>query len=621
MSIKAASDAMSQQSHPSLPHDIYQFYVLPNILSSCLHHHLVQSEPSGCQPFYTLPLVSSDFRNTCRNLCRHIFGLNDEESGSVIKKRLQHLRTLWNRANFPEQHSQHLNHPSCRSCLPPRNDLLQVYEYIALAKWSLNWITPDYIRSLEGVTNEAQTNNLDNKAMEMIKIRDDQHTVYGPLIRAIELCDRISPDLPVVVYTVSEYLASIVPMYSTAPMLLQCTQAIHTCIAWQGNESARSVTSGWITQTLDHIQKTEDLIQETVGTGVLVNSFARKSSIPLHVLSQYRVLEALRLVSKTRWNFTHEESEAIQRKALNLLELFMSRFQTEDSQLVDRSHDIVVWGEHPIAGGTNCDMYRGILKWGLNQTIPVALKKLRVFTSMTEEEQSYALKIFLREVRIWLHFKHSYILPSYGFAKRGEAELFLISPWMENGTCIQYFKQNPDADRIKLLLQVSEALGHLHSRGYVHSDIKGDNVMISDEGNAQLFDFGITRHVEPIVTASATPPGLTSTGNARFVAPELLFPPARPSFKSDVFAFGGLIVQIFTGKPPFPCITMDAQVISEVLRGHKSQRPKDPDLAVIGFGDTMWNLVEDCWNHEPSCRPTMDEIADRLKGLSQITHC
>ncbi|KAG9092276.1 hypothetical protein FRC06_000165 [Ceratobasidium sp. 370] len=66
----------------------------------------------------------------------------------------------------------------------------------------------------------------------------------------------------------------------------------------------------------------------------------------------------------------------------------------------------------------------------------------------------------------------------------------MVSRWSTNGTLPQYVSSNPNADRLCLGHQVATALDYLHRIDVVHGDIKGANVLISNEGYAQLTDFG-----------------------------------------------------------------------------------------------------------------------------------
>jgi serine/threonine protein kinase len=179
--------------------------------------------------------------------------------------------------------------------------------------------------------------------------------------------------------------------------------------------------------------------------------------------------------------------------------------------------------------------------------------------------------MFRREVDFWSQLRHPNVLSFWGCYELDEYRLFMVSPWAANGNSLQYVQKNPGVDRRRIvrdfifgpmtshvlivlsqLRQTAEALAYLHSGkdgdALVHGDLKADNVLISENGDALLADFGLTRYVEKLASISGTPSGLSPHGHIRFSAPELLCPPSgedpRPTPESDVFAFACFLIQV-----------------------------------------------------------------------------
>ncbi|CAE6496322.1 unnamed protein product [Rhizoctonia solani] len=107
------------------------------------------------------------------------------------------------------------------------------------------------------------------------------------------------------------------------------------------------------------------------------------------------------------------------------------------------------------------------------------------------------LKRAARELSCWPSYSHENILPLIGFAVLG-GDLAMISPWMNNGCITDYISRNPNCNRLRLCTQLARAIAYLHEQNMVHGDIKGPNVLVSDEGDVQVTDFGvsITDHQE-----------------------------------------------------------------------------------------------------------------------------
>jgi serine/threonine protein kinase len=111
-----------------------------------------------------------------------------------------------------------------------------------------------------------------------------------------------------------------------------------------------------------------------------------------------------------------------------------------------------------------------------------------------------------------------------------------------------------------------------------------------------------------------THPSLTAVsptaGNLRWLAPEI-FNPLRAgvpleSARADVFAFGMLAIEVFTGTLPF--VECDSEeVIRRILEGTRPELPRN--AGDVGLTTERWQLLQRCWDQDPANRPTMEEVA------------
>lgn len=88
------------------------------------------------------------------------------------------------------------------------------------------------------------------------------------------------------------------------------------------------------------------------------------------------------------------------------------------------------------------------------------------------------------------------------------------------------------------MAQLASALAYLHNKGVVHGDLKGSNMLVSDDIEVLLCDFGLAKTVDT-TTASA----LAGHGSLQWQAPELFDGKGR-TYETDVFAFGMVIYQV-----------------------------------------------------------------------------
>jgi len=103
-------------------------------------------------------------------------------------------------------------------------------------------------------------------------------------------------------------------------------------------------------------------------------------------------------------------------------------------------------------------------------------------------------------------------------------------------------------------MQIAASLGSAHDKGIVHRDIKPGNIIVSDDGQVKVLDFGLARRFKPIDPDELGPDGSTMPGRpmgtANYMAPErILQLPLDP--RSDLFSLGVVMFEMATGRLPF----------------------------------------------------------------------
>jgi len=222
-------------------------------------------------------------------------------------------------------------------------------------------------------------------------------------------------------------------------------------------------------------------------------------------------------------------------------------------------------------------------------------------------------------MKTWRDLRHPNVLEFIGLCEINNST-YLVAPWMEDGTAIQYLKKEPREkhDYLKLLLQVSKGVQYLHLLKplVVHGDLKGSNILISSSGDAVIADFGLSEVID-----EANDPGNSSSfykaGSRRWQAPELVNvntpKEARRTTASDMFAFGRVVIEVFTLEVPF-ANTNDLEIHSKAAAGELPARPTDPEVIARGLDRHMWRLVRNCCRVKPSQRPSVDEVVARLEN-------
>jgi serine/threonine-protein kinase len=164
----------------------------------------------------------------------------------------------------------------------------------------------------------------------------------------------------------------------------------------------------------------------------------------------------------------------------------------------------------------------------------------------------------------------------------------------------------PPEQALPIIERVADAAGAAHKLGIVHRDIKPANILVDDDGNPRLADFGIAQ--------SAGAEHLTATGTAvgspHYVSPEqALGAPTTP--RSDVYALGVVLYELLSGRKPF------SGNLPAIVTAHVEQTPPPPSNFAAGLTSGVDALVMRCLAKDPKDRFAGGaELADAIRSLA-----
>jgi serine/threonine-protein kinase len=169
---------------------------------------------------------------------------------------------------------------------------------------------------------------------------------------------------------------------------------------------------------------------------------------------------------------------------------------------------------------------------------------------------------FLAEIKTTANLQHPHILPLHD---SGEADsfLFYVMPYVEGETLrgrIEREKQLSVKDSIAITRKIANALDYAHGRGVVHRDIKPANVLLSEQGEPLVADFGIALAVAQAGGGRITETGL-SLGTPHYMSPEQATGDRDIDPRSDVYALGCVLFEMLAGQPPFSASTAQAILV------------------------------------------------------------
>ena len=155
------------------------------------------------------------------------------------------------------------------------------------------------------------------------------------------------------------------------------------------------------------------------------------------------------------------------------------------------------------------------------------------------------VRLFEAEAQVVASLEHPHIVPLYDFWRDPDGA-YLVMRWMRGGSLRRALDRGPWnlKPALRLLTEIGQALSYAHRQEVVHRDLKPSNVLLDEEGNAYLSDFGIAAR---LIDASES--GRPQSSSPAYLAPEeLRGEPLRPA--SDMYALGLLAFEVFSGRRP-----------------------------------------------------------------------
>jgi fyn-related kinase len=148
-------------------------------------------------------------------------------------------------------------------------------------------------------------------------------------------------------------------------------------------------------------------------------------------------------------------------------------------------------------------------------------------------------------------------------------------------------------------------MAYLESRNYIHRDLAARNVLVGENNEVKVADFGLARVVKDMRNFYEAREGTKFP--IKWTAPEAAIY-NKFSVKSDVWSFGIVLTEIVTfGRTPYPSMS-NQEVLQEVSRGYRMPQPP-------GCSDRLYQIMLCCWKHEAETRPTFERLKYQLEAF------
>src|SRR5262249_21208404 len=218
---------------------------------------------------------------------------------------------------------------------------------------------------------------------------------------------------------------------------------------------------------------------------------------------------------------------------------------------------------------------------------PVALK----FLPEGVAADPVRLAQFHNELRVARQVSHRNVCRLYDLGD-ADGRRFLTMEYVDGedlASLLRRIGRFPQDKAIDVARQFCAGIAAAHERGVVHRDLKPANVMIDGDGNVRITDFGIA--------TAATDIGVDVAGTPQYMAPELLA--GKPaSIKSDLYALGLILFEIFTGRRAF-----DAKTLGELKQLHDTGTLTTPSAIVRDIDPAVERVILRCLARDRNQRP------------------
>lgn len=240
--------------------------------------------------------------------------------------------------------------------------------------------------------------------------------------------------------------------------------------------------------------------------------------------------------------------------------------------------------------------------------VPVAIKELHPGADRN------GIKSFILEGETLRNLHHPFICEYVGHTtspysvvtRRYPRDLFNAVNTGGSGSALEL------EDKFRIAYQLAAALLYLHKNNILHRDIKPENILLDENNNVRLADFGLSQYAPGLVYDPYSPPG-----SKLYMAPEILTQHAFDT-KCEVYTYGLMLFFIFTGRGVYE----RAGSVHELIECQKQPNPlllTDDDCSK-NYGDGLapsefWEFAKQCWSYYPEERPTMEDVISNIVAI------
>ncbi|KAM7414442.1 hypothetical protein PAMA_019319 [Pampus argenteus] len=243
--------------------------------------------------------------------------------------------------------------------------------------------------------------------------------------------------------------------------------------------------------------------------------------------------------------------------------------------------------------------------WGFD----VAIKLLH--DGVSTEKALYEEASYMQEA------SSEFVMRFYGFYK-GEMSVQkgIVMDFMRRGSIQSLQNDLPGPPPwplvFRLAHQVALAINFLHLKGLMHRDLKPSNVLLTEDLNAKVTDFGLSRVSTSALNSKEEMAG-ENAGSYKYMPPEAFEVSYQPVRAFDIYSYGILLWSVVTGKEPYPMGDYN-RVELRIPLGDRPSLNEIDQMKAEGLKELV-DLMKSCWNGKPSERPAAEKCCEDAENI------
>lgn len=209
------------------------------------------------------------------------------------------------------------------------------------------------------------------------------------------------------------------------------------------------------------------------------------------------------------------------------------------------------------------------------------------------------LERFKREAKAAGVLNHVNICSAFAVGEEKGVHYYVMEycPGESLGEKAKRDKTLPLDDALNIIIQAAEGLGYAHQHGFIHRDIKPDNLLVDDDGSVKILDLGLAKNIDTEDDSAELTQMGKAVGTPHYISPEQAKGEKDIDGRTDIYSLGATLYRIAVGRTPF-----EAPTAAGIMMKHITEPLTDPKVLKPELPDSVCSVIRRMMSKEPNDR-------------------